>query len=76
MSVVNHPSTATETSVEIPLQPASADIWERKYQLKTAGGEAVDKSIDDTYARVARALADIETTPEKRRNGTGNFCGR
>jgi ribonucleoside-diphosphate reductase alpha chain len=66
MSVVNHPSSATETSVEIPLQPASADIWERKYQLKTASGEAVDKSIDDTYARVARALADIETTPEKR----------
>ena len=73
MSVVNHPSTATETSVEIPLQPASADIWERKYQLKTAGGEAVDKTIDDTYARVARALADIETTPEKREEWYGKF---
>ena len=73
MSVVNHPSTATETSVEIPLQPASADIWERKYQLKTAGGEAVDETIDDTYARVARALADIETTPEKREEWYGKF---
>jgi len=73
MSVVNHPSNATETSVEIPLQPASADIWERKYQLKTAGGEAVDKSIDDTYARVARALADIEATPEKREEWYGKF---
>ena len=73
MSVVNHPSTATETSVEISLQPASADIWERKYQLKTASGEAVDRSIDDTYARVARALADIETTPEKREEWYGKF---
>jgi ribonucleoside-diphosphate reductase alpha chain len=73
MSVVNHPSTATESSVEIPLQPASADIWQRKYQLKTAGGEAVDKTIDDTYARVARALADIETTPEKREEWYGKF---
>jgi ribonucleoside-diphosphate reductase alpha chain len=73
MSVVNHPSTATETSVEISLQPASADIWERKYQLKTASGEAVDRSIEDTYARVARALADIETTPEKREEWYGKF---
>jgi ribonucleoside-diphosphate reductase alpha chain len=73
MSVVNHPSSVSETSVEIPLQPASADIWERKYQLKTAGGEAVDKSIDDTYARIARALADIETTPEKREEWYGKF---
>jgi len=73
MSVVNHPSAANETSLEVPLQPASADIWERKYQLKTASGEAVDRSIDDTYARVARALADIETTPEKREEWYGKF---
>ena len=73
MSVVNHPSTKTETSVEIPLQPASVDIWERKYQLKSAAGEAIDKTIDDTYARVARALADIETTPEKREEWYGKF---
>jgi len=65
MSAVNHPRTATETSVEIPLQPASFDIWQRKYQLKSATGEAIDASIDETFARVARALADIETTPEK-----------
>ncbi len=65
MSAVNHPRTATETSVEIPLQPASFDIWQRKYQLKSATGEAIDPSIDGTFARVARALADIETTPEK-----------
>jgi ribonucleoside-diphosphate reductase alpha chain len=73
MSVVNHPSNATETAVEIPLQPASIDIWQRKYQLKSASGEAIDQSIDDTFARVARALADIETTPEKKEHWYNRF---
>jgi ribonucleoside-diphosphate reductase alpha chain len=50
---------------EIPLQPASLDIWERKYQLKTSQDQAVDKTLEATFSRVARALADIETTPEK-----------
>ena len=66
MSVVNHPRTATQTSTDIPLQPASFDIWQRKYQLKTSQGEAIDHTIDDTFTRVARALADIETSPDKR----------
>ena len=73
MSVVKHPCTATETAFEIPLQPASADIWQRKYRLVSAGGEAIDKTIDDTYARVARALAEIETTPEKQQEWYDKF---
>ncbi len=52
---------------EIPLQPASFDIWDKKYRLKTKQGEPVDKSIDETYQRVARALADAESTAEKRK---------
>ncbi|RMF19841.1 MAG: adenosylcobalamin-dependent ribonucleoside-diphosphate reductase, partial [Gammaproteobacteria bacterium] len=44
----------------IPLQPASLDIWSSKYQLKTKSGEPVDKTINDTYERVARALASVE----------------
>ncbi|MGA9332682.1 MAG: adenosylcobalamin-dependent ribonucleoside-diphosphate reductase [Rudaea sp.] len=51
----------------IPLQPASYDIWDKKYRLKTKQGDAVDTSIDHTYQRVARALADAETTAEKRK---------
>jgi ribonucleoside-diphosphate reductase alpha chain len=35
----------------------SQQIWDMKYRLKTANGEAVDKSIADTWRRVARALA-------------------
>ncbi len=50
----------------IPLQPASQDIWEKKYRLTTKNGEALDADIDGTYKRVARALADAETGDEKR----------
>ncbi|HLD14623.1 MAG TPA: adenosylcobalamin-dependent ribonucleoside-diphosphate reductase, partial [Burkholderiales bacterium] len=53
-------------TVEIPLQPASYDIWDKKYRLKSKSGEPIDQTIQDTYIRVARALADVETTPEKR----------
>jgi len=45
---------------EIPLQSASLDIWDIKYRLKTKDGEAVDKNIDETYRRVAKALANVE----------------
>ncbi len=51
---------------EITMQPASLDIWDKKYRLKTKSGEALDADIDGTYQRVARALADAEDTPEKR----------
>ncbi|HLI18916.1 MAG TPA: LAGLIDADG family homing endonuclease [Rhodanobacteraceae bacterium] len=51
---------------EVPLQPASLDIWDKKYRLKTKQGEPVDATVDDTWSRVARALADVELTPELR----------
>jgi len=50
----------------VPMQPASQDIWDKKYRLKTKQGDAVDVDIDGTYRRVARALADAESTDEKR----------
>ena len=56
----------TKTSGEIPLQPASQDIWDKKYRLKTKQGVPLDADIDGTYQRVARALADAEATEDKR----------
>ncbi|GAB3347212.1 adenosylcobalamin-dependent ribonucleoside-diphosphate reductase [Lysobacter tyrosinilyticus] len=50
---------------EIPMQPASQDIWDKKYRLKTKSGEAVDADIDATYQRVAKALAEAEPNAEK-----------
>ena len=45
---------------DIPLQDASLNIWSTKYQLKKKSGEPVDKDIQGTYERTARALADVE----------------
>lgn len=55
-----------EAEKEVPLQSASLDIWDKKYRLKTKQGENLDATIDDTYRRVARALADVEDSEEKR----------
>ncbi|WP_185266523.1 adenosylcobalamin-dependent ribonucleoside-diphosphate reductase [Halopseudomonas xiamenensis] len=49
----------------IPMQPASEDIWDSKYRLKTKDGVAIDQTVDETYQRVARALAQVEA-PELR----------
>ena len=51
---------------EIGYQPASIDIWDKKYRLKSKDGQSIDEDIDHTYRRVARAIADVETTREKR----------
>jgi ribonucleoside-diphosphate reductase alpha chain len=48
------------TVTDIPMQPASEDIWDTKYRLKTKDGVAIDASVDETYQRVARAIADVE----------------
>src|SRR5579871_3202032 len=44
----------------ICFQEASLDIWDKKYRLTTKDGEPLDRTMDDTYKRVARALADVE----------------
>ena len=36
-----------------------------KYRLKSPDGNAIDKTVDDTWARVANAIAATETDPEK-----------
>ncbi len=49
----------------VPFQEASLDIWDKKYRLTAKDGTPIDRSMDDTYKRVARALADVEL-PELR----------
>jgi ribonucleoside-diphosphate reductase alpha chain len=44
----------------ITFQEASIDIWDKKYRLTAKDGSPIDKSMDDTYKRIARALADVE----------------
>jgi ribonucleoside-diphosphate reductase alpha chain len=45
---------------DISFQEASFDIWDKKYRLTAKDGSPIDNSMDDTYKRVARALADVE----------------
>src|ERR1700733_14526795 len=60
------PSMNTVVKIEpkdidaVPFQDASLDIWDKKYRLTAKDGTPIDKSMDDTYKRVARALADVE----------------
>ncbi len=61
------------TRQDIPMQPASADIWDKKYRLKTKAGAAVDADIDGTYQRVAKALAEAEPTAEQRQYWNERF---
>ncbi|NNM00232.1 MAG: ribonucleoside-diphosphate reductase, adenosylcobalamin-dependent, partial [Gammaproteobacteria bacterium] len=57
----------------LPLQDASADIWDLKYRLKRRSGEPVDVTPDASLERVARALADVEATPALREHWYARF---
>ena len=44
--------------------PIAEHIWDMKYRLKNADGEALDTTIEDSWRRVARALAVNEDDAE------------
>ncbi|MBL1277409.1 MAG: ribonucleoside-diphosphate reductase, partial [Ectothiorhodospiraceae bacterium] len=68
-----HIKSVTSSVEDIPFQAASVDIWERKYRLQSKDGDIVDETIDDTYRRVADALADVEETDDKREEWREHF---
>ena len=45
------------------IAPISRQIWDAKYRLKAADGTPVDLTIEDSWRRVARALAAMENEP-------------
>ena len=65
-SAVNNSMTPTTSSI-VELQSTSFDIWKTKYQLTAKDGSKVDKNIDDTYIRLARALSDVEVEPNRQK---------
>ncbi|HMH69347.1 MAG TPA: LAGLIDADG family homing endonuclease [Pinirhizobacter sp.] len=71
MSIVRAQAAAHDSA--IPLQPASHDIWDKKYRLKAKSGEPVDADVDGTYQRVAKALSDVEATEELRATWNERF---
>ncbi len=64
MSTARLEAVTTDANQDIPMQPASVDIWDKKYRLKTKQGVPLDADIDGTYKRVAKALAEAEPTAE------------
>ena len=62
----------TKATQEIEMQDASLDIWDKKYRLKDKNEQLVDKDINATYMRVAKALSDVESK-EKRKEWQEKF---
>lgn len=48
-----------------PLAPFSQQIWDMKYRLKAADGAPVEAALDDTWRRVANAMAAPEAEPAR-----------
>ena len=46
--------------------PIAEQIWDMKYRLKEADGTPVDVTIEDTWRRIARSLAENEADPKAR----------
>ncbi|MDR6265919.1 adenosylcobalamin-dependent ribonucleoside-diphosphate reductase [Roseobacter sp. N2S] len=44
--------------------PIAEQIWDMKYRFKDAAGKPVDETVEDSWRRVARSLAEVENTPE------------
>ncbi|QYZ68365.1 adenosylcobalamin-dependent ribonucleoside-diphosphate reductase [Neotabrizicola shimadae] len=43
--------------------PIAEQIWDMKYRLKQADGTVLDGTVEDTWRRIARALAAVEKDP-------------
>ena len=40
--------------------PIAEQIWDMKYRFKDAEGTALDRTVEDTWRRIARSLAEVE----------------
>ncbi len=52
-------------SARLPRSALAERIWDMKYRLKSADGAPVDKTVGDTWRRVAQALAAQERDPAR-----------
>ena len=44
--------------------PIAEAIWDMKYRFKQADGTPIDANVEDTWSRIAGALASVEAKPE------------
>jgi ribonucleoside-diphosphate reductase alpha chain len=45
--------------------PIAESIWDMKYRFKQADGTPLDRTVEDSWRRVARALAGVEAEPDR-----------
>ncbi|MDX8347902.1 adenosylcobalamin-dependent ribonucleoside-diphosphate reductase [Cognatiyoonia sp. IB215446] len=44
--------------------PIAEQIWDMKYRFKEADGTPIDQTVEDTWRRLARSLAEVEDDPQ------------
>ncbi|HMM13674.1 MAG TPA: adenosylcobalamin-dependent ribonucleoside-diphosphate reductase [Parvibaculum sp.] len=54
------------------MHPIAEQIWDMKYRLRGEDGTPVDLTVEDTWTRIANALAEAEA-PEARAEWAGRF---
>src|SRR3546814_193710 len=57
--------SAAFPTAAFPAPAIAHQIWDMKYRLKAPDGTPVDATVDDTWRRVARALAAVEKPDER-----------
>ncbi len=60
-----HITTANAPGIGDTIAPISRQIWAAKYRLKELDGTPIDQRIEDSWRRVAHALAAAEAEPER-----------
>jgi len=55
------------------MSPVSEEIWDMKYRLKAEDGTAIDTTIDDSFIRVAKAVAGTEGKKRNQRKWARRF---
>ncbi|MBI4433866.1 adenosylcobalamin-dependent ribonucleoside-diphosphate reductase [Candidatus Uhrbacteria bacterium] len=55
------------------LDGLSKKVFDDRYALRDAEGRPIEQSPDDMWARVAKAIASVEATPQKREQWSGEF---
>ncbi len=56
----------------VEIAPISQQIWDMKYCFKRPDGDAIDATVEESWRRVANALAAVEEDPE---HWAGEFYG-
>jgi ribonucleoside-diphosphate reductase alpha chain len=44
--------------------PIAEAIWDMKYRFKQADGTPIDQTVEDSWRRIARSLAEVEADPD------------